>query len=288
MLLRAWIGTVLSKAIFNGKKHISGWPDWRIVVFNLSFLHTFSTVCTIPCYIKTPRNIILGQGNCCINQPFFVLTLVNVVQQILRLDHTNNPFLLYIAVRTRSKYPKKAVHSFGNAIHRLAPCAGPNCSGKSVYARQVALTVFLAHIGSYVPAISATVGMTDRIFARLGNDGDGGVGDGSSFANDLYHFAAMLKHSGPRSLLIIDEFGKVLLLFISRLFEQVITAFQSNHRNHICYCSYPGSVYNLTPNRLGVWLYTEPGYEQQQVWHHNVISGPCTGKLQYNEMLTNA
>ena len=54
----------------------------------------------------------------------------------------------------------------GNGRH-VQIITGPNLSGKSCYAKQVALIVFLAHTGSFVPAKSAVVGLTDRIFTRL-------------------------------------------------------------------------------------------------------------------------
>ncbi|KAK9848837.1 hypothetical protein WJX84_005856 [Apatococcus fuscideae] len=90
---------------------------------------------------------------------------------------------------------------------RIQVVTGPNMSGKSCYAKQVALIVFLAHIGSFVPAKSATIGLTDRILTRVPIQ-DSQCSMQSTFMADLTQVAAMLQQATSRSLCIIDEFGK--------------------------------------------------------------------------------
>lgn len=89
---------------------------------------------------------------------------------------------------------------------------GPNASGKSNYMKQVALILFLAHIGSFVPALSCSVPLTDRIFTRICRTVDQRITriNQSTFMNDLAQIATMVKQSTPSSLLLIDEFGKVV------------------------------------------------------------------------------
>ncbi len=77
---------------------------------------------------------------------------------------------------------------------------GPNLSGKSCYAKQVALVVFLAHVGSFVPAGRATVGVTDRIFTRLVSNQSGSVPQ-STFMVDLTQVSSMLRNATARSAL---------------------------------------------------------------------------------------
>ena len=74
---------------------------------------------------------------------------------------------------------------------------GPNLSGKSCYAKQVALIVFLAHVGSYVPAAEAIIGFTDRIFTRLVSTRTAGLTQ-STFMIDLTQIANMLKTATSR------------------------------------------------------------------------------------------
>lgn len=74
---------------------------------------------------------------------------------------------------------------------------GPNMSGKSCYAKQVALIVFLAHIGSFVPAQAATIGLTDRILTRVARQ-DSQSSLQSTFMADLTQVAAMLRQATSR------------------------------------------------------------------------------------------
>ncbi|XP_058210844.1 DNA mismatch repair protein MSH5 isoform X6 [Rhododendron vialii] len=89
---------------------------------------------------------------------------------------------------------------------RINIITGPNYSGKSIYVKQVALIVFLAHIGSFVPADAATVGLTDRIFCAMGSKHM--TAEQSTFMIDLHQVGMMIRHATSRSLCLLDEFGK--------------------------------------------------------------------------------
>ncbi|MSP11323.1 MAG: DNA mismatch repair protein MutS [Chloroflexi bacterium] len=90
---------------------------------------------------------------------------------------------------------------------RLIILTGPNMSGKSVYVRQVALIVLLAHVGSFVPARQARIGLTDRIFARVGASDDISQGH-STFLVEMSETSHILRHATSRSLVILDEVGR--------------------------------------------------------------------------------
>jgi len=96
---------------------------------------------------------------------------------------------------------------FEEASRRVAVINGANFSGKSVYAKQVAVLVFLAQLGGYVPAESCTLGPVDRIFSRILSTDTVREGK-SAFYADLAQVHGMIRHSTCRSLLIVDEFGK--------------------------------------------------------------------------------
>jgi DNA mismatch repair protein MutS len=90
---------------------------------------------------------------------------------------------------------------------RILIVTGPNMSGKSTILRQVALTVLLAQAGSFVPAGQAVVGLTDRIFTRVGAVDDIGRGQ-STFLVEMHETARILHQASPRSLVILDEIGR--------------------------------------------------------------------------------
>ena len=79
---------------------------------------------------------------------------------------------------------------------------GPNLSGKSCYTKQVALIVFLAHVGSFVPAAEATIGLTDRIFTRIASQDSVSVPQ-STFMVDLSQLATMLQLATPRCVAVL-------------------------------------------------------------------------------------
>ena len=91
--------------------------------------------------------------------------------------------------------------------HRVMIITGPNMAGKSTYMRQVALIVLMAHMGSFVPAASADVALTDRIFTRIGASDDL-YGGQSTFMVEMSEMANILKFATERSLLVLDEVGR--------------------------------------------------------------------------------
>ncbi len=84
---------------------------------------------------------------------------------------------------------------------------GPNMGGKSTYMRQTALIVLLAHVGSFVPAESATLSPVDRIFTRIGSSDDL-AGGRSTFMVEMTEAATILHNASARSLVLMDEIGR--------------------------------------------------------------------------------
>ena len=90
---------------------------------------------------------------------------------------------------------------------RMLIVTGPNMGGKSTYMRQTALIVLLAHIGSYVPAKSARIGIVDQIFTRIGSSDDL-AGGRSTFMVEMTETANILHNATARSLVLMDEIGR--------------------------------------------------------------------------------
>ena len=84
---------------------------------------------------------------------------------------------------------------------------GPNMAGKSTYLRQVGLIVVMAHMGSFVPADAATMGIVDRLFTRVGAS-DNLAGGESTFLVEMVETANILNNATGRSLILLDEIGR--------------------------------------------------------------------------------
>ncbi len=98
-------------------------------------------------------------------------------------------------------------NSYSSKPSRFALITGPNMAGKSTYLREIAIITLLAHIGSYVPADSAIIPITDKIFCRVGASDNLARGE-STFLVEMSETAAILRSATTRSLVIMDEIGR--------------------------------------------------------------------------------
>ena len=112
---------------------------------------------------------------------------------VVELTLTNEPFV-----------PNDVRMTPETAIHVLT---GPNMAGKSTFLRQVALICLMAQIGCFVPADTATIGVVDRIFTRIGASDEIHRGQ-STFMVEMVETANILNHATARSLLVLDEIGR--------------------------------------------------------------------------------
>ena len=91
--------------------------------------------------------------------------------------------------------------------NRTMIITGPNMAGKSTFMRQVAIITVMAHLGSFVPAKSAQIPLTDRVFTRVGAS-DNLISDQSTFMVEMIEVASIIQNATKNSLLILDEVGR--------------------------------------------------------------------------------
>jgi DNA mismatch repair protein MutS len=110
------------------------------------------------------------------------------------------------AILSPGDFVPNDIHLGGDAGSILL-ITGPNMAGKSTYIRQVALIAIMAHVGSFVPAKRARIGVVDRLFARVGATDDLSRSQ-STFMVEMSETANILNNATPRSLVILDEVGR--------------------------------------------------------------------------------
>lgn len=128
---------------------------------------------------------------------------------------------------------------------QIVVLTGPNMAGKSTYLRQVALIVLLAQCGSLVPARTASIGLADRIFTRVGAHDDlaGGM---STFMVEMTETANILNHATSSSLVVLDEVGRGTSTYDGVSIAQAVVEHLHDSPRHRCRTLFATHYHELT------------------------------------------
>lgn len=141
-----------------------------------------------------------------------------------------------------------------SADNQLLIITGPNMAGKSTFMRQAALITLMAQIGSFVPAKAATIGVTDRIFTRVGAADNLARGQ-STFMLEMTETANILRNATPRSLVILDEIGRGTSTFDGVSIAWAVAEFLhdcSEHKAKTLFATHYHEMTELAVTRSGV------------------------------------
>ena len=165
---------------------------------------------------------------------------------------------------------------------------GPNFSGKSVYLKQVATIVYLAHVGSFVPAQHATIGLTDAILTRL-TARDTVSRFQSAFMSDMQQTAMALQTATNRSLVLLDELGKGTdtsdgIGIVTGVYKHLLTlgkrrpkVLAATHLHEIFETQHLANASHLVFAHMEIQADTNPYAERGTITYlYNLKKGRCT------------
>ena len=196
-----------------------------------------------------------------------------VAEDVLEIRDGRHPVVEQTLQATRF-VPNDTVFEEGERVRVIT---GPNMAGKSTYLRQVALIALLAQIGSFVPARSARLGVTDRIFTRIGAQDEIYAGK-STFMVEMVETANILHHATSRSLLILDEIGRGTSTYDGLSIAWAVVEYLHNHprlRSRTLFATHYHELTRLAETLPGVRNYNVAVSEEggQVVFLHKIIPG---------------
>ncbi len=135
--------------------------------------------------------------------------------------------------------------NLSNTEDQILLITGPNMSGKSTYLRQVGILTLLAQVGSFIPAESATIGIVDRIFTRVGLQDDLTKGQ-STFMVEMLETAYILDQATSKSLIILDEIGRGTSTYDGLAIAQAVAEFIHDENSLSCKTLFATHYHEMT------------------------------------------
>ncbi len=196
-----------------------------------------------------------------------------VEQDVLEIHDGKHP-VVEAFLSGKQFVPNDTVLESGERIRIIT---GPNMSGKSTYLRQVALIMLMAQMGSFVPARSAKLGVSDRIFTRIGAQDEIHAGQ-STFMVEMVEAANILHHATSRSLLVLDEIGRGTSTYDGLSIAWAVVEYLHNHprmRSRTFFATHYHELTQLSELLPGVRNYNVAVSEEggQVVFLHKIVPG---------------
>ncbi len=158
--------------------------------------------------------------------------------------------------------------------NHLVILTGPNMAGKSTYIRQTALLTLLAQTGSFIPAASASIGLVDKVFTRIGAHDEITKGQ-STFMVEMSETAGILNNATSRSLVVLDEIGRGTSTFDGLSLAWAISEFLAGKRIRTLFATHFHELTALAEEHPGVKNYnvSVKEWNDQVIFLHKIIPG---------------
>ncbi len=161
-------------------------------------------------------------------------------------------------------------------MNAIALLTGPNMAGKSTYLRQNAIIVVLAHLGSYVPATSATIGICDQLFSRVGASDNLAAGQ-STFMVEMSETANILNRATRHSFIIFDEIGRGTATYDGMAIAQAVLEFLDDMQPRTLFATHYHELTSLVSNgglnHVSCLTIDVREHNDGIVFMHKIISG---------------
>jgi DNA mismatch repair protein MutS len=163
----------------------------------------------------------------------------------------------------------------GSEHGRIQLITGPNMAGKSTYIRQCATIAVLAQIGSFVPARKATIGLADKLFARVGASDELTRGQ-STFMVEMVETARILNTATDRSLVILDEIGRGTSTYDGlSLAWAIVEHLHDRNKSRTLFATHYHELIGLQQSLPSVrnWNVSVKEWDEQVVFLHRIVPG---------------
>ena len=162
-----------------------------------------------------------------------------------------------------------------NQIHLIT---GPNMAGKSTYLRQIGLIVYMAHLGCFVSASSAEIGICDKLFTRVGAS-DNLAGGESTFLVEMNEAANILNNATEKSLILLDEIGRGTATYDGLSLAWAITEYIHDNKSLAARTLFATHYHELTHletdlDRLENYHIAVKEFKNKIIFLREILSGP--------------
>ena len=156
--------------------------------------------------------------------------------------------------------------------HAIALLTGPNMAGKSTYLRQNALIVVLAHLGSYVPAERAYIGICDQLFSRVGASDNLAAGQ-STFMVEMSETANILNRTTNRSFIIFDEIGRGTATYDGMAIAQAVLEYLDEMCPRTLFATHYHELTALQMNNVSCLTIDVREHNNEIIFMHKIVAG---------------